>query len=89
MKRKQKEVEVLITLGPALIATRGYAAPEVEQTYTRALTLCQEMASSPYLFMALRGLWNCYLDLGLIFKRLPSWLSSSSRLLTVSTIRCS
>ena len=44
-------------LGPALIATKGYAAPEVEQAYTRARELCQQMGETPHVFPVLRGLW--------------------------------
>src|SRR5262249_42388679 len=36
----QQELALQTTLGPVLIATKGYAAPEVEKTYTRARELC-------------------------------------------------
>jgi predicted ATPase len=42
-ERTQREVDMHITLGASLIATKGYAAPEVEQTYTRARQLCQHL----------------------------------------------
>src|SRR5262249_43432807 len=35
-ERTQRELDFQITLGPALMATKGYAAPEVEQLYSRA-----------------------------------------------------
>jgi serine/threonine protein kinase len=35
-EKKQKELALLITLGPALISTRGFANPEVERAYTHA-----------------------------------------------------
>ena len=35
-ERLQQELAVQTTLGPALMATKGMAAPEVEQTYARA-----------------------------------------------------
>ncbi len=38
--------------------TRGYAAPEVEQTYARAQRLCQEIGESPQLLPALAGLFR-------------------------------
>ena len=41
--------------GPALIATKGYAAPEVEQTYARARELCQQVGETPQLFPVLQG----------------------------------
>jgi predicted ATPase len=52
------------TLGPALIATRGYAAPEVEQTYARARTLCEQVGETSQVFSALRGLAVFYQNRG-------------------------
>ncbi len=56
-QRHQRELDLLTRLGPALIAIKGYAAPEVEHTYVRAQELCQQMGDPPQLFSALRGLW--------------------------------
>jgi predicted ATPase len=58
--RLQEELALQVTLGPALIATKGHAAPEVEQTYTRARELCQQVGETPQLFRVLRGLWLFY-----------------------------
>lgn len=52
-----EELALWRALGAPLIATKGYAAPEVEQTYSRALVLC-ELSRSTGLFPILRGLWN-------------------------------
>jgi len=41
-----------------LSATRGMAAPEVEQTYARARALCEQVGETPQLFPTLRGLYN-------------------------------
>ncbi len=60
-ERTQRELDLQITLGPALVATKGYAAPEVEKAYTRARELCQQVGETPHLFPALWGLWNFYL----------------------------
>src|SRR5438093_4303313 len=49
------------TLGPALINTKGQAAPEVLHAYARARALCQQVGESPQLFQVLRGLWYFYL----------------------------
>ena len=49
------------TLGPALIATKGQGAPEVEHTYARARALCRQVGETPRLFPVLRGLWGFYL----------------------------
>ena len=39
------------------MALRGWGAPEVEQTYSRAQALCDGAATAPALFPALWGLW--------------------------------
>ena len=56
-QRAQQELHLQTALGPALIATKGYAASEVEHTYARARALCQQSGETPELFAALRGLW--------------------------------
>ena len=59
-EKTQKELLLQITLGPVLVSTKGFANPEVEQTYTRARKLCGEQGQSPHLFPVLWGLWNFY-----------------------------
>ena len=46
------------------MATKGYAAPEVEQAYARARELCQQVGETPQLFPVLWGLWRFYLMRG-------------------------
>jgi predicted ATPase/class 3 adenylate cyclase len=58
--RAQQEIELRIALGPALMAAKGWAVPEVEQTYARARALCQQLGDTPQLFPTLRGLWRFY-----------------------------
>jgi class 3 adenylate cyclase/predicted ATPase len=58
--RAQRELALLVALGVPMQATKGFAAPEVEQTYTRARALCQQMEESSQLFTVLRGLWGYY-----------------------------
>ena len=60
-ERAQQELTLQIALGPALMATKGYAAPEVEKAYTRARELCQQVGETPQLFPVLWGLWAFYL----------------------------
>jgi class 3 adenylate cyclase/predicted ATPase len=60
-ERDAGELELRALLGPALIATKGFAAPEVEQTYNRARILCRQMADTPQTFPVLYGLWAFYL----------------------------
>jgi predicted ATPase len=43
------------------MATRGYAALEVEAAYARARELCRQVGETPQLFQALWGLWYFYL----------------------------
>jgi predicted ATPase/DNA-binding winged helix-turn-helix (wHTH) protein len=60
-ERRQQELMLHLALGASLIATQGYAVPEVEQTYTRARYLCQYLETPRQLFPVLRGLWVYYL----------------------------
>jgi predicted ATPase len=59
--RAQQELALQATLGPLLIATKGYAAPEVEKAYTRARELCRQVGETPLLFRVLFGLWAFYI----------------------------
>ncbi len=59
-ERIQQELLMQTTLGPALMITKGFAAPEVEHAYARARTLCQRVGETPQLFSVLRGLWQFY-----------------------------
>ncbi|MEP7013359.1 MAG: adenylate/guanylate cyclase domain-containing protein [Acidobacteriota bacterium] len=59
--RDRAELDLRTMLGPALIATRGYAAPEVEANYDRARELCTQVGEAPQLFWVLRGLWAFHL----------------------------
>jgi DNA-binding winged helix-turn-helix (wHTH) protein/predicted ATPase len=62
--RAQQELALQIVLGPALIATKGTVAPEVEQTYARARVLCAQAGETPQLFPILRGLCLFYRNQG-------------------------
>ena len=62
--RAQQELDLRLALGAALIATKGYAAPEVEQTYTRARALCAQIGDTPQLFPTLQGLCQFYYGRG-------------------------
>jgi class 3 adenylate cyclase/predicted ATPase len=55
-----EELALLLAIGGPLMANKGFAAPEVERTYSRASALCDRMGRSAELFPALRGLWSCY-----------------------------
>ncbi len=48
---------MLLSLGPTLQMTRGFAAAEVERAYARARELSEELGEPVELFQALWGLW--------------------------------
>jgi predicted ATPase len=60
----QQELDLRIALGPALMATKGRAAQEVEQTYARARALCEQVGETPQLLPVLRGLCQFYHNRG-------------------------
>jgi predicted ATPase len=59
-ERTQHELTLLTVLGIPLVLTKGHAAPEVEATYARARTLCQQLGDTPQLFSVLLGLRRMY-----------------------------
>ncbi len=60
-ERMKLELELQSSLGPVLMATRGYAAPELEIAYARARELSQQFGETPQLYPILWGLWAFYL----------------------------
>jgi predicted ATPase len=60
-ERAVQELPLQIALGNALMATKGYAAPEVGEAYTRARELCRQVGDTPQLFRVLVGLLSFYL----------------------------
>jgi predicted ATPase len=56
-ERAQQELGLQMTLGLALTAARGYAAPEVDIAYSRAYALGQHLAEAPQLPPVLWGRW--------------------------------
>ena len=59
--RTQQSLTLYIGLGTALLMTKGQSAPEVEQAYTQAYALCQQVGETPQLVPVLLGLWRYYL----------------------------
>ena len=59
-ERQHGELALLVSLGNALIATRGYAADEVLDTYTRAHELCRQVGETPHLSAVLYGFAALY-----------------------------
>ena len=58
--RDQREMSLLLKMGPALIATKGYAAAEVESSFLKALKLCQQIGDKEQEFSILQGLSLIY-----------------------------
>jgi class 3 adenylate cyclase len=54
-KRHERELDIQMALGPALVATRGYADAGVGRVYERAWQLCQRLEDSVHLPLVLRG----------------------------------
>ena len=63
-ERAQQELAIQASLGPVLIAAKGYAAPDVEQAYSRAHALCHYVEEASQRFAVLRGLWSFKLARG-------------------------
>jgi adenylate cyclase len=57
-QRSRLELDVLLPLGVALMAVKGYAHDDVEHTYARARSLCLLCARPGDLERVLRGQWN-------------------------------
>jgi predicted ATPase/class 3 adenylate cyclase len=59
--RPDVELDLLVKLGLATSAARGYAAPEVESIYRRALAICRELRDTVEHFPVIRGLATFYI----------------------------
>ncbi len=57
VQRTKTEVDLLVTLGAAFMATRGFGATEVLEAYSRAESLCDRLAARVDIFPALWGQW--------------------------------
>jgi class 3 adenylate cyclase/predicted ATPase len=60
----RRELGLHLTLGPALMAVKGYAAPEVGQAYLRAQELCRQVGEPAQLFTVTWGLWMVHQQRG-------------------------
>jgi class 3 adenylate cyclase/predicted ATPase len=57
-ERLQYELDMLTSLGPALTTTSGPGSLAVEEVYSRARELCQQVGEPRQLFPVLWGLWR-------------------------------
>ena len=63
-ERVQQELTLQLALNDALVTVKGYTAPEVEKTVTRARELCQQLGETPQLVPVLFRLWMFYFNRG-------------------------
>jgi class 3 adenylate cyclase/predicted ATPase len=83
IERNKLELNLQITLGIPLLATKGYGAEEVGKVYERARDLSQKVGDIPQLFPALVGQYRFYLLRGDLTKAfdiselLLSWAQTS------------
>jgi predicted ATPase len=59
-ERAVRELRLQMALGLQLQVTKGFAAPEVKQAYTRARELSEQTGETAHLFTILWGLWLFY-----------------------------
>jgi len=57
VERNELELQLLLTLGPALLSARGLGSSEAESAYLRARQLCREAEANEDLFTVTWGLW--------------------------------
>jgi DNA-binding winged helix-turn-helix (wHTH) protein/predicted ATPase len=60
-ERIELELGLQLTLGMPLIATEGYAAPDVGNVYLRARELCQRLGETSEISQVLWGLWTFHI----------------------------
>jgi predicted ATPase len=56
----RQELKLQVALGEPLVAAKGFGAPEVGATYTRALELCRRLDDPRHLFTTMWGLAQFY-----------------------------
>jgi predicted ATPase len=61
-ERDRQELALQLAVGPALMAVKGWAAPEVELAYTRGRELSERVSELAHLFAIQYGLWVNHLE---------------------------
>lgn len=79
-ERSETELVLRAALGAPLLNSRGFGAPEVQQTYARALDLCGRQGETPQIFPVLMGLQAYYAQAG----ELPRAYELSQQVLRLS-----
>src|SRR6266478_6725997 len=62
-ERAERELDLQMTLGPALFATKIGGHPDIGRAYARAWELCRQLGDQSHEFTALRGLYRHHLNL--------------------------
>ncbi len=62
-EQAERELDLQMALGPALIATKSYSHPDIGRAYARAWELCRHLGDHSREFTALRGLYIYHLNL--------------------------
>ncbi|MGD8497700.1 MAG: hypothetical protein PVG82_02255, partial [Chromatiales bacterium] len=60
-QRIQAELALRSTLGLGVMMSKGYGAPEVEQAFRRARTLCERLGEPTATLPVMAGLWEFYI----------------------------
>ena len=63
-KRNRFEIDLQAALGVSLLATKGFAAPETGEAYSRAEQLCEASGETSRLYAIRQGLFNHHLVRG-------------------------
>lgn len=56
-ERDQQDLVLTGLLGRALVSSTAYTDPQVEETYSRALELCESVGDAPQMFPLVVGMW--------------------------------
>ena len=64
LHRQELEIEMQLSLGSAIMATKSYANPEIEMAYERARELCEQLGNDERVGLALAGLSIYYINRG-------------------------
>jgi tetratricopeptide (TPR) repeat protein len=62
-EQAERELDLQMALGPALIATNSFSHPDIGRAYARAWELCHQLGDHSREFTALRGLYLHHLNL--------------------------
>src|SRR5271169_1600624 len=62
-ERAERELDLQMALGPALVATKSYSHPDIGRAYARAWELCRQLGDHSREFTPLRGLQLHHLNL--------------------------